>query len=54
MTSRRQKLDNCQVANLQKEIAYDYAMLLYKQFTIVRQDGRNNQDKNYEDNLINQ
>ena len=22
-------------ANLQKEIAYDYAMLLYKQFTIV-------------------
>ncbi len=37
-----------------KEAAYDFAVILYKQFTIFRQDGRNNQDKNYEDNLINQ
>ena len=37
-----------------KEIAYDFANLLYKQFTKISQDGRNNQDKNYEDNLINQ
>lgn len=37
-----------------KEIAYDFASLLYRQFTKKSQDGRNNQDKNYEDNLINQ
>lgn len=37
-----------------EEIAYDFANLLYKQFTNKSRDGRNNQDKNYEDNLINQ
>ena len=54
MTSKKPELDKDQVVISEKEVAYDFAMLLCKQFTIIQQDGRNNQDKNYEDNLINQ